>query len=242
MKVGVGYANCADPREAGREAAAQAMAAGGIRRPDFLFAFVAGTVAPAAFLEGLRSVVGEAVPVVGGSAIGVITPREISYRGHPCGLLALEGARSCMRLAAAENLAADETTAGRRLLAELAPAPGDACLLVFYDSIRRPPSLRGNFPNSTSLPACSLGLPPPRRRGFRSSGLGSWATTGFPPPSSSTDSARAVSGRWALWSRGGFFPAIASCMAAARSTGFCTGSPAPRGISSLKSTAGRSWK
>lgn len=158
MKVGVGYANCADARTAGREAATRAMAAGGIRRSDLLFAFIAGTVAPAAFLEGVRSVVGESVPVVGGSAIGVITPREISYSGHPCGLLALEGVGSSFRLAVAEDLSADETAAGQRLLAELGPTPGDACLLVFYDSIRRPPSSGGDPPDLNASSRLLAGL------------------------------------------------------------------------------------
>jgi len=181
MKVGVGYANCADPRAAGRQAAAQALDAGGIRRPDLLFAFIAGTVAPEAFLEGLRSVVGEAAPVVGGSAVGVITPREISYRGHPCGLLALEGAGTCTRLAAAENLAADETAAGRRLLADLAPAPGDACLLVFYDSIRRPPSSQGGPPELNVSARLLAGLAASPGPGLPVFGAGLLGDYGFAP-------------------------------------------------------------
>ncbi|MEJ5357793.1 MAG: FIST N-terminal domain-containing protein [Desulfobacterales bacterium] len=140
MKVGVGYANRERAHEGGREAAARALEAGGIGRPDLLFAFIGGDVHPAEFLAGLRSAIGAAVPVVGGSAIGIITPGEISYTGHPCGVLALEGEGPFFRLAAVEGLAGGECAVGERLIGALAPGAGDGSLLVFYDSVRRPPA------------------------------------------------------------------------------------------------------
>ncbi len=140
MKVGVGYANVEMAHQAGREAVVRALQAGGIERPDLLFAFIGGAVQPADFLAGLRTEIAATVPVVGGSAIGVITPTEISYTGHPCGVLALEAGGPFFRLAAAEGLAEDETAVGERLIGELAPGPADGALLVFYDSVRRPPA------------------------------------------------------------------------------------------------------
>lgn len=158
MKVGVGYANCEQSHECGREAAARALAAGRIERPDLLFAFIGAKTRPAEFLAGLRSEVGTAAPVVGGSAIGIITPGEISYSGHPCGVLALEGEGPFFRLAAVGGLADGEVAVGERLIGDLAPGPQDGSLLVFYDSVRRPPAAAEDPPELNASSRLLAGL------------------------------------------------------------------------------------
>lgn len=139
MKAGVGYANDADAREAGRRAAAEALRRGGVEAPDLVLAFCGGPLDAAAFYEGVRGAVGPRAPILGGSAVGVITNDELSYGGFPAAVAALElGAP--LRLAAVGGLDGDERWAGRRLGRELAAAgvDGAAALLLFYDSIRAP--------------------------------------------------------------------------------------------------------
>ncbi len=181
MKVGVGYANVQKAHEGGREAAHRALQAGGIERPDLVFAFIGGAVPPADFLAGLRAEIGATVPVVGGSAIGVITPGEICYAGHPCGVLALEADGPFFRIAAAEGLAADETAVGERLIGDLAPGPEDGALLVFYDSVRRPPAAAEAPPELNVSARLIAGITAAARCPLPLFGAGLLADFGFGP-------------------------------------------------------------
>lgn len=140
VKVGTGFSNQSDSYSAGRSVAEQALQAGGIDSAELVFAFCSNRTDPGAFFQGLQSVLGEGVPIVGGSAIGVITNSELSYAGHPCGALAVQAKEPFCRVATSNELHRDEAESGRRLAEHLSAGPEDRALLVFYDSIKQPPS------------------------------------------------------------------------------------------------------
>ncbi len=138
MRAGVGYANQAEARVAGRRCAARALHAGDLAWADLGFAFCSGRLDADAFIEGIREVVGEAMPIVGGSAFGVITGEHLSYRGYPAALALLESDRGPCHVACAGELDAGERTAGRKLASALAEHL-ERPLLLFYETVKRPP-------------------------------------------------------------------------------------------------------
>ena len=141
MRVGTGFSNQIDSYSAGRSVAEQALQAGGIDSVELVFAFCSNRTNPDLFLKGLQSVVGEQAPIIGGSAIGVITNAELSYTGYPCAALAVQAGIPFCRIAAANELHRGETLSGRRLAEQLRAGPDDEAMVVFYDSIRQPPAV-----------------------------------------------------------------------------------------------------
>ncbi len=142
MRVGVGFVNAPDPFDAGRHAAAEALRNGGVLAPDLVLAFCGGALDAESFYAGVRAAVGPGAPILGGSAIGVITQDQLSYAGHPAGVAVLELGAPLLGLAAIDGLAGAERGAGRRLgraLAE-AGADGSPALLLLYDSVHTPPT------------------------------------------------------------------------------------------------------
>ncbi|MFZ1200712.1 MAG: FIST N-terminal domain-containing protein [Desulfobacterales bacterium] len=152
MKIGIGYENLSDARLSGTRVAEEARQSGALDRPDLVLAFCSGGLSPTDFFEGLQSVFGRGVPIIGGSAVGIITQNTLSYDGHPAGALAIQSDTICCRTAAADRLNEDEKDAGRRLAQQLGYGPGDRLLLFFYDSIRQaatgpsPPVLNASAP------------------------------------------------------------------------------------------------
>ena len=140
MKVGIGFSNQGDSHESGRSVAGQALLKGGIEEPSLVLSFCSGRTDAYAFFQGLQSVVGDAVPIIGGSAIGVITNSEISYSGHPCGAMVIQSDKPFLRIAACSDLPENEHLVGRLLAEKLNVQPDDQALLVFYDSIKQPPA------------------------------------------------------------------------------------------------------
>jgi hypothetical protein len=130
MKIGIGSGNIADARASGRLVAEGALNSGSIDRPDLVVAFCSGGLAHAEFFEGLQMVFGRRVPIVGGSAIGIITPDTLSYTGHPAGAVAIQSDAIRCQIAAADRLNEDEKDVGRRLAQQIERTP-DARLSIF---------------------------------------------------------------------------------------------------------------
>jgi len=140
MKVGIGYANAKDALLSGRAVAEQALRAGAIQQPGLAIAFCGGTVDHDAFHRGLQDVLGGGVPIIGGSAIGVITGTDLSYSGYPMAAAVIEPEKMEWRVSAVENIDRDGKLAGRNLAGKLSSEPDDRLLAVLYDSIREHPS------------------------------------------------------------------------------------------------------
>jgi len=152
MKVGVGYCNEREALLSGKEVAEKAIKSGKIHRPDFVLAFCSGDIDHDEFFRGLQSVVGDEVPIIGGSAIGIITNNDLSYGGYPAGAAVVQLDALHYRIASAGNLNRGEKIAGRKLGEKLSNELEDKLLLIFYDSIKKsatetkPPLLNASTP------------------------------------------------------------------------------------------------
>ena len=139
MNVGIGYANSADAFICGRLAAEQALHQSGATAPNLVLAFCHGNLDAAAFFHGVRDVAGPGIPILGGSAIGVITHQSLSYEGSPAAVAAIQ-CSGPVRVAATDGLDRDEYSTGQRLAKALGTPAEDELLLLFYDSVKVPPS------------------------------------------------------------------------------------------------------
>lgn len=143
MKVGIGFCNEPDARVSGRKAAAEAIERGHIQRPDCALAFCHGQMSHDEYLRGILSVTGEGVPVLGGSAIGVITNDHLSYEGHPSAVAVFQWESVQCRFVASKIVNRDTKSAGRDLAHRLSKRESDRLLLILYDSIQIPSSGTG---------------------------------------------------------------------------------------------------
>jgi hypothetical protein len=138
MKVGVGYCNSKDALWCGKQVAENAMRDGRVDKPCLVFAFCSGLLDHNGFYEGLRSILGPEPPVVGGSAVGIITNQHLSYEGYPSGAAVLQSDSLKHEVASVGNLDRDERAAGRRLAEKLSNDIEGRLLLMFYDSVKMP--------------------------------------------------------------------------------------------------------
>ncbi len=138
MKVGIGYGNHEDSYELGRRTASEAMRQGTITTPDLVLAFLTKQSDAEAFYNGLRAVVGASAPIIGGSAVGVITNDQLSYNGSPAGVAVLQLNTVHIQYATATGVDQNEYQAGRSLAHQLAASLDAKLLLMFYDSIKVP--------------------------------------------------------------------------------------------------------
>ena len=138
MKVGIGCYNGKDAKLSGRKVAEYAIENGSIDKPDLVCAFCSGTLDHGDFFEGLQSVIGNDVPIIGGSAVGIITNDYLSYEDYPAGAAVVQSDTLQHRVAAADDLDKDERLAGKRLAAQLSSKRDDKLLFILYDSIKLP--------------------------------------------------------------------------------------------------------
>ena len=139
MRAGVGFRDEEDPRASARGAFDDALASGGVARPSLVLAFCGGGLDAPAFFEALRACVGAGVPILGGSAIGVVTSDALSYAGQPAAIAVLELDEPLAAFAAVGGLADSEVGAGRALGERLAGAAGST-ILALYDSVKVAPT------------------------------------------------------------------------------------------------------
>lgn len=90
MKASTGYGNHSDAALLGRAIAEDAMQRGNIRAPGLVLAFCSGRLDATAFYQGLRTAVGDGVPIIGGSALGIITNDQLCSDGAPAGVAILD--------------------------------------------------------------------------------------------------------------------------------------------------------
>ena len=138
MNVGIGYCNKKDAFVSGKTVAEIALERGNINRPDIVFAFCSGQLDHDEFFGGLQSVLGNEVPITGGSAIGIITNDAVSYEGYPSGAAVIQSDTLRHSVAAVGDLDKGEELAGRKLAKALSNKRDAKLLLVFYDSIKTP--------------------------------------------------------------------------------------------------------
>ena len=140
MKVGIGYANDQNALRLGEKVAEDAMQNGRIDQPVLVIAFCGGRVDHDAYFKGLQTLVGNKVPIIGGSAIGIITNEHLSYDGFPAGAAIIESDTLQHIEGSANNLHENEKLAGQRLAEKLSNTIDGKLLLTFYDSIKNAPT------------------------------------------------------------------------------------------------------
>ena len=138
MKVGSGHCNEKSALLSGKKVAENAIEKGKIHRPDFVFAFCNGRLDHDDFIKGLRSVVGKDVPIIGGSAIGIITNDYLSYEGYPAGAAVIQSDTIQHRVAAIGRLDNNEKQAGRKLAEKFSNELESRLLFLLYDLIKNP--------------------------------------------------------------------------------------------------------
>lgn len=151
-RIGIGYGNDQDAYEMGRSTARAALQSGDIERADILLAFCHGHVDLDQYYAGLRAVVGESTPIIGGSSLGVITQEALSYSGYPAAAAAIASDSIRFAVSAAGGMEKDEAAAGKAMIDALPISDTDRALLLFYDSVRvaagpaGPPVLNSSAP------------------------------------------------------------------------------------------------
>ncbi len=104
-------------------------------RPAFLLVFCGGKHDPVTILNALRGQYGT-IPLVGGSAAGVIGCGRYGYSGLELGLLAFDAASDLPQICISRALLEGEVQAGEALGREVASeASDDAVVLLLFDSV-----------------------------------------------------------------------------------------------------------
>jgi len=140
MKAGVGYDNSKDNISLGIKVAENAMENGNIIKPSLVFAFCGGQVDHDKFFKGLQTVIGNKIPIIGGSAIGIITNDYLSYKGYPAGAAIIDSDKLQHIEAAVEDLDKDEKTAGEKIGKKLSEGIDGKLMVIFYDSVKHAPT------------------------------------------------------------------------------------------------------
>ncbi|MBL0226053.1 MAG: FIST C-terminal domain-containing protein [Geobacteraceae bacterium] len=138
-RIGIGCGNNRNSFELGSHVARTALQSGGMERADLLIAFCSGTGDLEQYYAGLRSVVGDSTPIIGGSSMGVICPGFFSYNGYPAAAAALQSDSIRFAISSAGGVDIDEAAAMTRMLDNLGLSIDDKALLMFYDSVRSAP-------------------------------------------------------------------------------------------------------
>ncbi len=103
--------------------------------PRLALAFCSGALDAHDFYAGMRERLGEWVPVVGGSAMGLCWAQGCVTQG-PCGaVVILAGDDWEWQLSTSQDIYRDPHLAGEVLAAQLPSLPDSRCLLMFYDSV-----------------------------------------------------------------------------------------------------------
>lgn len=139
MNVGIGYSNDSNAFGSGQKAASDAVRKGGITKAHLALVFCSGKIDHTNYLKGVKAIIGD-TPIVGGSAIGIITNDDLSYNDYSAGVALLESDEINVQVAAAEQLDTAPFDAGVHLGQQFSRSAADRLLLMFYDSIKVPAS------------------------------------------------------------------------------------------------------
>ncbi len=124
-------------------AVGQCASALGSVEPRLLLTFCGGKHDPRAILAELRGRFGEDVPIVGGSAAGVIWRDGFGYSGLEVGIAAFVSSDIVPKIAVTHDLQSGEQAAGAALGARIAEVADDgSVVLFFYDSVASQAPLR----------------------------------------------------------------------------------------------------
>ncbi len=168
-RAGVGFSQNPVSREAGTEAAREAVnRADTDGEPTLVLLFATSRHDPVGLREGVREVVGPDARLVGGSAVGIITNDRLGYEGHEVGVAVVDSDRMQVDLSWEGGLADNERAVGEALGRKIAGGryDGDPNLLLFYDIVKEKTS-----------EGMSLNMATPLLAGMEEALGGEWPTT-----------------------------------------------------------------
>jgi len=136
MQAFLGTSIATDARVAGRDAVDEALTQLPPSTPPRLaIAFCSGELDAHAVYAGFRERLGEWVPIVGGSAMGLCWPDACITSGACTALVLLTGDDWEWQLATSQDIYRDPRLAGEVLAGQLPTVADSRCLLLFYDSV-----------------------------------------------------------------------------------------------------------
>lgn len=138
MKVGIAVSSDASSTLIGQHLAHKAIASAKIKKADIVLAFCSKEVDHFQFFATIQETVGDATPIIGGSAAGIISNNSAVNEGPTAGVMLLESSKIKIQIAAADNIDSDEESAGKTLAQQLQPKNSSRLMLLLYDSIKIP--------------------------------------------------------------------------------------------------------
>lgn len=138
-RAGVGYSQNASSRQAGAEAARQAMGQAGTDRCTLALVFATSKHDPAGVRDGVREVVGSDARIAGGAAVGIITRDDLGYEGNQVGVAVIDSDSVKVELFKAAGLPDNERAVGKDLGRQIRSGryEGDPNLLLIYDIVKQ---------------------------------------------------------------------------------------------------------
>jgi hypothetical protein len=139
-RAGVGYSQLPDSREAGAEAARMAVAGLAGARADLVMPFATSKYDPAPLLDGVQSVVGSDVKLVGGSAFGGMTNDWLGYDGFQVVVAAIASPNMRVDLFTESGLdSRGELAVGQAIGRRISAGSylGESNILLMYDSVKK---------------------------------------------------------------------------------------------------------
>lgn len=134
MIVAIGHSHHADAKLAALVAFNTAQQQ--IKQPDLVLAFCNHGLDPQNYYLSLRALLGDDVPIIGGSAIGVITNDFLRYQGATSAIAFIQCQTMTFQLASAEHLFKDPEQTGYALSHALSETHKASLLFLLYDSIK----------------------------------------------------------------------------------------------------------
>ncbi len=138
-RAGVGFSDNPSSRQAGIDAAQQALDSAALTDCDVVLMFATSKHDPVALRDAVRSVVGPRPRLTGGSAIGALTNDQLGYEGHQVGVAAIASKQMQIDMFVEHGLPDNETEVGRRLGNQIRNSTFDGTpnLLMLYDIVKR---------------------------------------------------------------------------------------------------------
>jgi hypothetical protein len=152
-RAGVGYSENARSREAGAEAARQALKRAGIADCDLAILFSTGKHDPVQLREGVRTVIGQRARIFGGYGDGVITNDHAGYDGLQVGVAVLDSDSLQIDMFLETGLPDNEYNVGLSLGRKIKQARylGEPNLVVLYDTVKEKTTAGASLNMATPL-------------------------------------------------------------------------------------------
>jgi hypothetical protein len=115
----VGFSEIPSSSEAGKEAAAEALAHADLERCDLALVFATTKHDPTGLRDGVREVLGPEVPLFGGSAAGAIVNDRMGYEGSQVGVAAISAGSMGVDMFIEGGLRDNEYAVGRGLARQI---------------------------------------------------------------------------------------------------------------------------